>query len=102
MAFNTKKYSNTGTAIQVGGMSGGKTVTATAHAVNGIIEIQDVAGTGGWIAFGGSGVSAPAADADNAYYIPPYGITRPINVNPSYTHVISSTGFKINIRSLEV
>ena len=102
MGIEGKRFLKTGSTIQVGGMSGGKTVTATAHAVDGVIEIQDVAGTGGWIAFGGSGVSAPAADADNAYYIPPYGITRPINVNPSYTHVISSTGFKINIRSLEV
>ena len=96
------RYTKTGAPIQVGGMSSGKTVTATAHAVSGVIEIQDVAGTGGWIAFGGSGVSAPEADADNAYYIPPYGITRPFAVNSEYTHVISSSGFKINIRSLEV
>ena len=96
------RYTKTGAPIQVGGMSGGKTVTATAHAVSGVIEIQDVTGSGGWIAFGGSGVSAPSADADNAYYIPPYGITRPFAVSSEYTHVISSSGFKINIRSLEV
>lgn len=96
------RYTKTGAPIQVGGMSSGKTVTATEHAVSGVIEIQDVSGSGGWIAFGVSGVSAPDADADNAYYIPANGITRPFAVNPEYTHVISSTGFKINIRSLEV
>jgi hypothetical protein len=100
MAITTEKFLNTGTAIQVGSCTGALTVTATASAVSGIIEIQDVSGSGGFIAFGASNVSAPSADAAGAIYIPPFGITRPMSVPSGVTHVISSSGFKINIRSL--
>ena len=99
MAITTEKFLNTGTAIQVGSCTGAVTKTAEEYAVSGIIEIQDVSGSGGFIAFGTSGVSA-SADADGSIYIPPFGITRPMSVPNGATHVISSSGFKINIRSL--
>jgi hypothetical protein len=99
MAIIAKKYPNTGESIQAGGMSGGLTGT-TAIAVSGIIEVADVTGSGAWIAFGASGMSAPSADAANAYFIPPFGVTRPFIVSDSYTHIRGSA--KINVRSLDV
>lgn len=99
MSITGQRFGKTGAPIQVGGMSGGLTAT-TAIAVSGIIEVADVTGSGAWIAFGASGMSAPSADAADAYYIPPYGITRPLVVSDEYTHVRGNA--KINVRSLEV
>ena len=73
----------------------------TAIAVSGIIEVAEVTGAGVWVAFGASGMSAPSADAANAYFIPPFGVTRPLVVSSDYTHIRSS-GTKINVRSLNV
>lgn len=101
MAIQGKRFGHTGAPIQVGSCTGAVTKTASAQAVSGIIEIQDVSGSGGFIAFGDSSVSAPSNDAAGAIYIPPYGITRPIIVPTGATHVISGSGFKINIRSLD-
>lgn len=98
MAIITEKYANTGTSIQVGGMSGGLTSTSEI-AVSGIIEIADVTGSGAWIKFGGDSIS-PVADAADNYFIPPYGVTRPIKVSSSYTKVKGTA--KINVRSLDV
>ena len=100
MAIKGQQFEGTGTTVQVGGMSGGLTGT-TAIAVSGIIEVAEVTGAGVWVAFGASGMSAPSADAANAYFIPPYGVTRPLVVSSDYTHIRSS-GTKINVRSLEV
>ena len=101
MSIEAQKFPNTGESIQVGGMSGGLTAT-TAIAVSGVIEVAEVTGAGVWVAFGtSSGMSAPSADAANAYFIPPYGVTRPLIVSDSYTHIRSS-GTKINVRSLNV
>jgi hypothetical protein len=91
-------FDHHGDNIQVGGMSGGLTGT-TAIAASGIIEVADVTGSGTWIAFGASNMAAPSADAANAYFIPPFGITRPFAMGP-YTHVRGSA--KINVRSLNV
>ena len=100
MAIKGQQFEGTGTTVQVGGMSGGLTGT-TAIAVSGIIEVAEVTGAGVWVAFGASGMSAPSADDANAYFIPPYGVTRPLVVSSDYTHIRSS-GTKINVRSLEV
>ena len=100
MAIKGQQFEGTGTTVQVGGMSGGLTGT-TAIAVSGIIEVAEVTGAGVWVAFGASGMSAPSADAANAYFIPPYGVTRPLVVSSDYTHIRSS-GTKINVRSLDV
>ena len=100
MSINAEKFPNTGESVQVGGISGGLTGT-TAIAVSGIIEVAEVTGAGVWVAFGASGMSAPSADAANAYFIPPYGVTRPLVVSSDYTHIRSS-GTKINVRSLNV
>lgn len=100
MAIKGQQFEGTGTTVQVGGMSGGLTGT-TAIAVSGIIEVAEVTGAGVWVAFGASGMSAPSADAANAYFIPPYGVTRPLVVSSDYTHIRSS-GTKINVRSLNV
>ena len=100
MAIKGQQFEGTGTTVQVGGMSGGLTGT-TAIAVSGIIEVAEVTGAGVWVAFGASGMSAPSADAANAYFIPPFGVTRPLVVSSDYTHIRSS-GTKINVRSLEV
>lgn len=97
--FEAKQFKRDGTAIQVGGLSGGLTGT-TALPVSGIIEVQDVGGAGAWIAFGASNIGVPSADSDNSYYIPPNGITRPFIMSESYTHVRGSA--KINVRSLDV
>ena len=99
MGVEGKRFLKTGSTIQVGGMSGGLTGT-TAIAASGIIEVADVTGSGAWIAFGASDMSAPSADAADAYFIPPFGVTRPINMSSSYTHVRGSA--KINVRSLDV
>jgi|TARA_Y100000289_G_scaffold26869_1_gene26439 hypothetical protein len=99
MNIRNYKFTN-GDSIQVGSCTNASTATATAVAVTGIVEIQDVSGGGGFIAFGDSSVSAPSADAAGAIYIPPFGITRPISIPTGVTHVISSSGFKINVRSL--
>ena len=100
MAIKGQQFEGTGTTVQVGGMSGGLTGT-TAIAVSGIIEVAEVTGAGVWVAFGASGMSAPSADAANAYFIPPYGVTRQLVVSSDYTHIRSS-GTKINVRSLNV
>ena len=100
MAIKGQQFEGTGTTVQVGGISGGLTGT-TAIAVSGIIEVAEVTGAGVWVAFGASGMSAPSADAANAYFIPPYGVTRPLVVSSDYTHIRSS-GTKINVRSLNV
>lgn len=100
MAIKGQQFEGTGTTVQVGGMSGGLTGT-TAIAVSGIIEVAEVTGAGVWVAFGASGMSAPSADAANAYFIPPFGVTRPLVVSSDYTHIRSS-GTKINVRSLNV
>ena len=94
-----KQFSKDGTTIQVAGLSGGLTST-TAIGATGIIEVADVTGSGAWIAFGASGMGVPSADASNAYFIPPYGVTRPFVMSSSYTHVRGSA--KINVRSLDV
>tara|TARA_X000001382_G_scaffold22695_1_gene13810 strand:+ start:31188 stop:31496 length:309 start_codon:yes stop_codon:yes gene_type:complete len=101
MAIEAQQFAGKGTTIQVAGMSGGLTGT-TAIAVSGIIEVADVNGSGGWVAFGASGMSAPSADAANAYFIPPYGVTRPFVVSSSYTHIMCSAGAKINVRKLDI
>ena len=100
MAIKGQQFEGTGTTVQVGGISGGLTGT-TAIAVSGIIEVAEVTGAGVWVAFGASGMSAPSADAANAYFIPPYGVTRPLVVSSDYT-LIRSSGTKINVRSLNV
>ena len=100
MAIKGQQFEGTGTTVQVGGISGGLTGT-TAIAVSGIIEVAEVTGAGVCVAFGASGMSAPSADAANAYFIPPYGVTRPLVVSSDYTHIRSS-GTKINVRSLNV
>ncbi len=99
MGIPAQQFGGKGTTIQVGGLSGGLTGT-TAIAASGIIEVADVTGSGAWIAFGASGMSAPSADAANAYFIPPFGVTRPFIMSDSYTHVRGSA--KINVRSLDV
>ena len=98
MAIKGQQFEGTGTTVQVGGMSGGLTGTSEI-AVSGIIEIADVTGSGVWFKFGGDSIS-PAADAADNYFIPPYGVTRPLVVSSSYTKV-KGTG-KINVRSLNV
>lgn len=100
MGIPAQQFGGKGTTIQVAGLSGGLT-GATAIAASGIIEVADVTGSGAWIAFGAnSGMGVPSADADNAYFIPPYGVTRPFIMSSSYTHVRGSA--KINVRSLDV
>ena len=94
------RYRVTGAPIQVGSISGASTSDG-ALAVSGVIEIAEVTGAGVYVAFGTSGMSAPSADAANAYFIPPFGVTRPLVVSSDYTHIRSS-GTKINVRSLEV
>jgi len=100
MSIEAQKFPNTGESIQVGGMSSASTGTA-AIAVSGVIEIAEVTGAGVYVAFGASGMSAPSAEASGAFFIPPYGVTRPFVVNSANTHVRSS-GTKINVRSLNV
>lgn len=99
MGIPAQQFGGKGTTIQVAGLSGGLTGT-TAIAASGIIEVADVTGSGAWIAFGASGMGVPSADAANAYFIPPYGVTRPFIMSSSYTHVRGSA--KINVRSLDV
>lgn len=99
MGVEGKRFLKTGSTIQVAGLSGGLTGT-TAIAASGIIEVVDVTGSGAWIAFGASGMGVPSADAANAYFIPPFGVTRPFIMSSSYTHVRGSA--KINVRSLDV
>ena len=100
MAIKGQQFEGTGTTVQVGGMSGGLTGT-TAIAVSGIIEVAEVTGAGVYVAFGASGVSAPASNGSTAgsFFIPPYGVTRPFLVPTGNTHVRSS-GTNINVRNL--
>ena len=100
MSITGLRFGQTGAPIQVGSLTGASTGTA-AIAVSGVIEIAEVTGAGVYVAFGTSGMSAPSADAANAYFIPPFGVTRPFIVSDSYTHIRSS-GTKINVRSLDV
>jgi hypothetical protein len=99
MGIPAQQFGGKGTTIQVAGLSGGLT-GINAIAASGIIEVADVIGSGVWIAFGASDMGAPSADASNAYFIPPYGVTRPFIMSSSYTHVRGSS--KINVRSLDV
>ena len=95
------RYRVTGAPIQVGSISGASTSDG-ALAVSGVIEIAEVTGAGVYVLFGtSSGMSAPATDGTTAgsFFIPPYGVTRPIVVPDSQTHVKSS-GTKINVRNL--
>ncbi len=90
------RYTKTGSPIQVGGMTSLGTGTA-AITVSGFIEVQDVTGSGAYVAYGSS---APAADGTTAgsFYVPPYGVTRPFAVPSGQTQVRGSAS--INVRSL--
>ena len=95
------RFQQTGAPIQVGSMTGASTGTA-AIAVSGVIEIAEVTGAGVYVLFGtGSGMSAPASNGSTAgsFFIPPYGVTRPIVVPDSQAYVKSS-GTNINVRNL--
>ena len=98
MSIKGLRFGQTGAPIQVGSLTGASTGTA-AIAVSGVIEIAEVTGAGVYVAFGTSGMSAPSAEASGAFFIPPYGVTRPLVVPDSQTHVRSS-GTKINVRNL--
>jgi hypothetical protein len=94
------RFNTTGAPIQVGSMTGAS--TGTGVAVSGVIEIAEVTGAGVYVLFGtSSGMSAPASDGSIAgsFFIPPYGVTRPIVVPDSQTYVKSS-GTNINVRNL--
>lgn len=102
MAINSKKYSNTGTAIQVAGLSStGATKSSTAQQINAendcIVEVQDTTGSGAWIKIGASDVVASAASGN--VFIPPYGITRPFILKAG--KYIDSTA-EVNIRTLDI
>tara|TARA_X000001382_G_scaffold24608_1_gene15308 strand:- start:1321 stop:1602 length:282 start_codon:yes stop_codon:yes gene_type:complete len=89
------RFDRTGAPIQVGSMSGAVTSDA-AITVSGVIEIAEVTGAGVWVAYGSS---APSANDAGAFFIPPYGVTRPFLVATGQTQVRSS-GTNINVREL--
>ena len=96
----TRKFSNTGVSIQVGGLDTANSQTKTADttsaafATDKIVEVQDASGSGGWIDVG----TSPTASTDSGAFIPPNGITRPFFLRAG--HRIEGT-MKINIRPLD-
>ena len=94
------RYRVTGAPIQVGSLSGASTGAAQIE-VSGVIEIAEVTGAGVYVIFGVDSMSAPASNGttSGSFFIPPFGVTRPIVVPDGKTHVRSS-GTNINVRNL--
>lgn len=106
MAIVTQKYSNTGSAIQVGGMSASDAKVTAANTglqfdanSDRIVEIQDYSGAGIWFAIKSTNDIANPDATNGNIFIPPYGITRPFLLKAGMYIEASGTA---NIRALDV
>ena len=99
MSIEAQKFPNTGESIQVGGMTvkGNASQTFIAISANSIIEVCDTAGAGAYVKLGTVDPGTVSSGTSGAFYIPPYGTTRPFKTG-------DNTGIRgsavINVREL--
>ena len=98
MSINAEKFPNTGESIQVGGMTvKGNANTFITVKANSIIEVADTAGGGAYVKLATSDPGTVSSGTSGAFFIPPYGVTRPFKTD-------SNTGIRgsvvINVREL--
>ena len=98
MSIEAQKFPNTGESIQVGGMTvKGNVNTAITIKANSIIEVADTAGAGAYVKLATSDPGTVSSGTSGAFFIPPFGVTRPFHVG-SNTVVRGSA--VINVREL--
>ena len=92
------RYKVTGAPIQVGGLTvkgnANTAITITAYSV---IEVADTAGAGAYVKLDTSDPGTVSSGTSGAFFIPPFGVTRPFHVG-SNTVVRGSA--VINVREL--
>lgn len=98
MSIEAQKFPNTGESIQVGGMTvKGNANTFITVKANSIIEVCDTAGAGAYVKLATSDPGTVSSGTSGAFYIPPYGTTRPFKTG-------DNTGIRgsavINVREL--
>ena len=92
------RYRVTGAPIQVGGMTvKGNANTAITITADSVIEVADTAGAGAYVKLDTSDPGTVSSGTSGAFFIPPYGVTRPFHVG-SNTVVRGSA--VINVREL--
>ena len=98
MSINAEKFPNTGESIQVGGMTvKGNANTAITITADSVIEVADTAGAGAYVKLDTSDPGTVSSGTSGAFFIPPFGVTRPFHVG-SNTVVRGSA--VINVREL--
>tara|TARA_R100000278_G_C5477064_1_gene166823 strand:- start:1778 stop:2077 length:300 start_codon:yes stop_codon:yes gene_type:complete len=99
MSIEAQKFPNTGESIQVGGMTVlGNTNANQSISANTIIEVCDTSGSGSYVLLSTSSIgSAVDSSTSGAFYIPPYGTTRPFKTGDN-TNIRGEN--VINIREL--
>jgi len=92
------RYRVTGAPIQVGGMTvKGNANTAITITADSVIEVADTAGAGAYVKLDTSDPGTVSSGTSGAFFIPPFGVTRPFHVG-SNTVVRGSA--VINVREL--
>ena len=93
------RFKKTGAPIQVGGMTvKGNANTNISITANSVIEVADTAGAGAYVLLSTSSIgSTVSSGTSGAFFIPPFGVSRPFNVE-SNTNIRGSA--VINVREL--
>jgi hypothetical protein len=92
------RYKVTGAPIQVGGLTvKGNANTAITITADSVIEVADTAGAGAYVKLDTSDPGTVSSGTSGAFFIPPFGVTRPFHVG-SNTVVRGSA--VINVREL--
>jgi hypothetical protein len=98
MSINAEKFPNTGESIQVGGMTvKGNANTAITVSANSIIEVADTAGGGAYVKLATSDPGTVSSGTSGAFFIPPYGVTRPFKTD---SNTVIRGSVVINVREL--
>ena len=98
MSINAEKFPNTGESIQVGGMTvKGNANTAITVSANSIIEVADTAGGGAYVKLATSDPGVVSSGTSGAFFIPPYGVTRPFKTD---SNTVIRGSVVINVREL--
>jgi hypothetical protein len=92
------RFSKTGAPIQVGGMTvKGNANTAITISAGSVIEVADTAGAGAYVALGTSDMGTVSSGTSGAFFIPPYGVSRPFHVG---SNTVVRGSVVINVREL--
>jgi hypothetical protein len=92
------RYRVTGAPIQVGGMTvKGNANTAITITADSVIEVADTAGAGAYVKLGTSDPGTVSSSTSGAFFIPPYGVSRPFHVG---SNTVVRGSVVINVREL--